>query len=390
MASSVTTKEPSGREIEVQLGSHAPLLSWLSAHRGKRSNLVITLKQSNRLEPDSETRADSEQARLRKMALEYDISLGDRVLKSKMKGRAASLGVRECLVLKFDLLSEFVKEYMYEEVALAPEPARPVRLRLSELESTRETLFAVEAGALKYLDRSVSGKTVFEFAEGSICFGEDDPFAANKLVLEPPNLAEYDFARVRALLGHAAVKVSSRSLFDMIRSSRRFFIERVAVQLGRRSGSGWHFHVLFQADFCSLGLRFSGARFLPPPHSQPPPGQSQLPGFGATPAEPGPNLPSKRSPEPPLERPLPPARRGRLFSGDSQAWPAHPQSQRNLCSAPKPTQAERGPRDSRVEAPLNRIEERERSAGNSQVRVKPEARLFETAEGAPSQRELQR
>lgn len=230
-------------------------MRWLAAHRNKKNNLVVTLKRTKTIQRESGGVPNNDQDRL-KSALEYDISLGHQVVKSKMKASAAQLGLKECLVLKLDLFSEFIKEYIYEEVHVSEAPSTDVRAAKFELDKPHEILFSVESDVFKYLKKSISGKTVLEFNRRGISFTEDQLFGANKLVLDGPNLADYDHQNVSALLGSDAIKISSNSLFDMISFGRQFNLDRVSILLGEKVASGWHFHVVLRVEFCSVWLKF--------------------------------------------------------------------------------------------------------------------------------------
>lgn len=364
--------------MEVKVNSHQQIVQWLTAHRNKKNNLVITLKRSSKVEKQS-SRVLTEQERLRN-ALEYDISLGHKVIKSKMKASLGELGVRDCLVLKLDLLSEFVKEYLYEEVQSPNPPPEDVRALKFKLDQQRELLFSVESHVFKYLKKSVSGKTILEFDESAISFSEDQLFGTNKLVLDGPNLADYDYQRVFARLGRETIKISSNSLFDLIHFGRRFDLDRVSILLGEKVESGWHFHVVVRAEFCSVWLRFVGVDYFS--KSEP---RLIKPALGETvdrgPARTGPDFRD----EPNVSQLSQPSGKGRLFR-QSQArngqspWVGDPRLEPASQMPTRDALQSAGERLRNNSRKLLKILETETGSSNSQFTERPMAKIYTSPE----------
>jgi hypothetical protein len=238
----------------------------LLGHKGKKKSLLITLKQENKIQQYSEPiRKTHTNEELRNEALEYDISLGHQVIKSKMKSRVHEVGVhKEFFVLKFDLRTEYIKEYMYEEVKTEKDFQIDRELFYYKVKESFILLFTLKENVFKFLNRTNSGRTILEFSPKGITFNEDNSIGVTKLVFDNVKLEDYDYEEVSKNLGSDSIKIFSNSFIEMIKYSNKFNIAEVSVYLGEKSGSGVYLYTLFYVEESYVCLRFFGTNFSDP------------------------------------------------------------------------------------------------------------------------------
>lgn len=236
---------------------HDPFIKWLSKHKSSKPELVITLRdvKSSVKEPIS-----------KKTSLggsnfhdpTYDISLGiirpNHASYSKSKDKEIKF-----FVLKFDLRTDYIKEYMWSEVTTSQKSMMEPNKQEEKLFTKYPSLFSLNNSIFQYLKNAFKVNAEIEFKQqGVIKITFEDSMNLSFMDIHSHYLDDYNFMDVIKLLEFNCLSIQTNLFSTMIDYHRRCKASKFTVFLGDKIDFGYKLFVVISNSKSIVFLTFRG------------------------------------------------------------------------------------------------------------------------------------